>query len=132
MISWLAVALGGAAGGALRYWVNGLVVQRTGEVFPWGTLLVNLSGCALMGALAVLAGTQGGLDKATMALLMAGFCGSYTTVSSFSLQTLMLFQQGEASQAVANIILSLFGCMATLWLGATGVRLLLSQTGAVL
>lgn len=128
MISWVAVALGGACGGVLRYWVSGLVTRHTGDVFPWGTLLVNLSGCALAGALAVLAGAQPWFGQSATALLIAGFCGSYTTVSSFSLQTLSLFREGEASQAVANILLSLFGCMFALWLGATGVRLLL--TGA--
>lgn len=126
MLSWLAVALGGAGGGVLRYWVSGLVVRHTGEVFPWGTLLVNLSGAALVGVLAVLAGSQPWFDSQLSALLIIGFCASYTTVSSFSLQTLSLLQQGDWSAAFSNVFLSLFGCMMALWLGATGMRLLLA------
>ncbi|TVP52728.1 MAG: fluoride efflux transporter CrcB [Halomonadaceae bacterium] len=126
MLTWLAVALGGAGGGVLRYWVSGLVTGYTGEVFPWGTMVVNLTGALVVGALAVLAGTQSWFGGELTGLLILGFCGSYTTVSSFSLQTLTLMQAGDWSNAFNNIFLSLFGCMTALWLGATGMRLLLA------
>jgi len=125
MLTYLAVALGGGVGGALRYWLSGLVTARVGDSFPWGTLLVNVSGAFLVGMLAVLAGVVPWLDGPAYGLLVIGLCGSYTTVSSFSLQTLALIRQSDWSGAAANILLSLFGCMMALWTGATVVRVLL-------
>jgi CrcB protein len=109
------VALGGALGGVARFWVSGLVARRFGERFPWGTLVVNVTGSSAIGALAVLA-----LDPAGHAVLRqplwlglaVGLLGSYTTVSSFALQTLSLAQAREGVRAALNVALSVLLCLA--------------------
>ena len=111
----LAVAIGGALGGALRFWVSGVVARRFGERFPWGTLVVNVSGAALIGAIAglVLAPGSHSIGQPTVwALLVVGILGSYTTVSSFSLQTLILLRSGEPGRAAANVAASVSLCPA--------------------
>ena len=111
----LAVALGGALGGALRFWVSGVVGRRFGEGFPWGTLVVNVSGSTLIGAIAGLVlspGTYAIGQPTVWALLIVGVLGSYTTVSSFSLQTLTLLRSGERGRAVANVVASVALCPA--------------------
>jgi fluoride exporter len=111
----LAVAIGGALGGTLRFWVSGVVARRFGERFPWGTLVVNVSGAALIGAIAglVLAPGSHSIGQPTVwAVLVVGILGSYTTVSSFSLQTLALFRSGEPGRAAANVAASVGLCPA--------------------
>ncbi len=79
------VLLGGFFGGIARFFVSGLVARRIGETFPWGTLVVNVSGALVIGALAGLARSQGGVFAGEMFrdLAFVGFLGGYTTVSSF-------------------------------------------------
>ncbi len=102
------VALGSALGGSARFFVSGVVGRRIGETFPWGTMTVNVTGAFVMGFLASAAGVGTLLhDPLLHAVAMTGFLGSYTTVSSFSLQTLALARDGEWTQAAANVALSL-------------------------
>jgi CrcB protein len=111
----LAVALGGALGGVARFWISGIVARRFGEKFPFGTLVVNVSGAALIGAIAglVLAPGSHSIGQPTIwAVLVVGILGSYTTVSSFSLQTLTLLRSGEPGRAVANVAASASLCPA--------------------
>ncbi|MCC5968494.1 MAG: fluoride efflux transporter CrcB [Pararhodobacter sp.] len=108
------VALGGAVGGMGRYAVSGFVARRWGETFPWGTLVVNITGACMIGVLAALILSPG--DHAVVRpVLWLGFVigvlGSYTTVSSFSLQTLTLLRNGETSRALANIVASVVLCL---------------------
>ena len=103
-----AVAVGGAIGGILRAWLAGVIGRRFGEGFPWGTLTVNVTGSTLIG---VAAGLSLSAD-AMWSLLVIGVLGSYTTVSSFSHQTLVLLHSGEAGRAAANIAASLVLCLA--------------------
>lgn len=111
------VFIGSAFGGMARYWCSGIAARLFGSTFPWGTFIVNVSGSALIGALAALAATQSGLMATPDARLFAivGICGGYTTISSFTLQTLNLALEGEWVRASANVVGS-----AALCLGATG------------
>lgn len=111
----LAVAIGGSLGGALRFWVSGIVARHFGERFPWGTLVVNVSGSTLIGAIAglVLAPGNHAIGRPTVwAVFVVGVLGSYTTVSSFSLQTLTLLRSGERGRAAANVAASVSLCPA--------------------
>jgi CrcB protein len=112
------VAVGSAVGGAARFFVSGLIARRVGETFPWGTLVVNVSGAFALGLIAAAAG-RGGLAAAPGAWQFAvvGVLGSYTTVSSFSLQTLALARAGEMPRAVGNVALSLVLCLAAVAAG---------------
>ena len=114
------VALGSAIGGAGRYWMSGLIAGQMGEVFPWGTIAVNVVGSFVIGAVAVLTGPEGRLLVAGEArqFVMLGICGGFTTFSSFSLQTLNLARDGEWAWAGANIVLSVVLCLAGVMLGA--------------
>lgn len=104
----LLVVLGSALGGAARYFLSGVVARRFGETFPWGTLLVNVSGAFLIGIFAGLARNNASLLAAPDPWLFAvtGFMGCYTTVSSFSLQTLALARDGEAGRAIGYVVIS--------------------------
>src|ERR1035438_7577205 len=96
MIAYLWVALGGALGSVSRFWLSGLVAARFGETFPWGTLIINVSGSFLIGLIGALASSEGRMDSQSRSFatlfIMYGICGGYTTFSSFSLATLKPLQ----------------------------------------
>ena len=114
------VAIGAALGGVARYGLSGLIARSFGETFPWGTLIVNVTGSLLIGLIAVVTGPDGRLLVGTAArqFMMAGVLGGFTTFSSFSLQTLTLIQDGEWFSAAGNVTLSVVLCLAGVWLGA--------------
>ncbi len=116
------VALGGAAGGALRHAVSQGVHRLAGSEFPWGTLVVNDSGAALIGVLA--ASLPDTATHTASAALLVGLCGSFTTVSSFSLQTLALMRSGRPLRAAVNVIGSVTLCMGAVGAGVAAGSLL--------
>jgi fluoride exporter len=113
------VMLGSALGGAARLWLTDAVTRRFGEHFPWGTLAVNASGSLAIGLCAALMLGEAGAGVATLGwhLAVIGFLGSYTTVSTFSLQTLALARDGAWLRATANAALSLGLCLSGAALG---------------
>ena len=90
-----------------------------GETFPWGTLLVNITGSLIIGFFATPTGLDGPIfaSSTVRQFVMIGLCGGYTTFSSFSLQTLNLANDGEWLQAGGNIIGSVVLCLLAVWLG---------------
>jgi len=116
----VAVAAGSALGGVTRYALSGLVARSFGETFPWGTLVVNVTGSFLIGFVATLTGPDGRVlvSPVTRQFWMPGIFGGYTTFSSFSLQTLSLAQDGEWARAGANVGLSVALCLVGVWLGS--------------
>jgi CrcB protein len=119
MAAYLWIAVGSALGGVARYWCSGVVARFIGETFPWGTIIVNVVGCFIIGVFATLTGPDGRVfaDTLTRQFVMIGILGGYTTFSSFSLQTLNLVQDGEWWLAGANIALSVIACLVAVWLG---------------
>ena len=106
------VALGSVLGGTARFWLSGFVARRVGETFPWGTVVVNVSGAFLLGVLAASAANHGIFAEVRPWQFAAiGILGTYTTVSSFSLQTLALARDGEITRAAGNMVLSLSLCL---------------------
>jgi CrcB protein len=120
------IGLGSALGGMGRYWCSGVVARAFGETFPWGTIVVNVSGSLIIGFLATLMSPDGRLlvPPDARAFLAIGLLGGYTTFSAFSLQTLNLVRDGEWLWATANIFLSLTLCLAAVWLGYIGAAAL--------
>jgi CrcB protein len=118
-MDYLWVALGSALGGVARYWCSGLAARWIGETFPWGTLGVNIIGSVIIGFFATLTAPDGRLFVSSNAriFVMVGFCGGYTTFSSFSLQTLNLMQNGEWLRASANVVASVMLCLVAVVMG---------------
>ena len=120
-MAYLWVAIGGALGSVGRFWLNGIVSRSFGETFPWGTMVINVTGSFVIGVAAALAMPEGRLDTPSRAFvtqfLMIGICGGYTTFSSFSLQTLNLLRDREWLYAGGNILLSVLLCMVAVGSG---------------
>lgn len=120
-LAYLWVAVGGAVGSVARYWLNGVVSERYGATFPWGTMAVNVVGSFVIGVLGALTLPEGRMSSEARALttqlLMIGICGGFTTFSSFSLQTLNLVRDREWLYAGGNILLSVILCLLATWLG---------------
>lgn len=109
------VAIGGAVGAVLRHLVSTAAVQAFGRGFPLGTLAVNGVGSFVLGGLiAWIARTEGSPD--IKLLVGTGLCGALTTFSTFSVETLALFEQGQRGAALANVLLNL-----AIGLGAAGL-----------
>jgi CrcB protein len=117
--TYLWIALGSALGGTARYWCTDVVAQSIGAAFPWGTILVNVSGSFVIGFVATLTGPDGRLLIGTTArqFVMVGLCGGYTTFSSFSLETFDLIRDGEWLRAGSNVVLSVVLCLIAVWIG---------------
>ncbi|PTY04525.1 fluoride efflux transporter CrcB [Verrucomicrobia bacterium LW23] len=116
----MAVAAGGALGSVLRFLLAALIDERMGGGrFPWGTLVVNVTGCLIIGFCAAATRPQGRLAwlAGAQPLVMTGVLGGYTTFSSFSLQTLTLSQHGEWIYAGGYAIGSMVLCLLAVWLG---------------
>jgi CrcB protein len=116
---YLWITVGSALGGSARYFCSGLAARLIGETFPWGTLIVNVVGSFFIGFFATLTGPDGRVFVASSLrqAVLTGFCGGYTTFSSFSLQTLNLMQDGEWLHAGANVTGSVVLCLAAVWAG---------------
>lgn len=107
MLLYTYVALGGALGSILRFGLNRWLTTLFGSALPWGTILINIAGSCLIGALAAtFQGAGSSTPNEVRQFLLAGLCGGFTTFSSFSLQTLDLVQAGELERAALNVGLS--------------------------
>jgi CrcB protein len=124
MSNYLAVAFGGAFGSVARYFVAGSVYQRLGEGFPYGTLVVNIAGCFLIGLIMELAESRFTINPQVKIFLTIGMLGGFTTFSTFSYETLALARDGLMLKAGANAFGSLFTCLTATWLGMVVGRIL--------
>ncbi|HIJ37686.1 MAG TPA: fluoride efflux transporter CrcB [Rhodospirillaceae bacterium] len=113
----LLVAIGSAAGGTLRFWLSGVIGRAFGQSFPWGTLIINVTGSLAIGYFAALADGSVMVSGHWRQFFMIGVCGGYTTFSSFSLQTLTLAQAGHWRRVGGNIVLSVLLCLLAVCLG---------------
>jgi len=123
LMQYVVIGLGGALGSMLRFGLGSLIdtnVQKSGQIFPWGTIVVNVTGCFVIGFIFTISASEGRLilSSLTRNFIMIGILGGYTTFSSFSLQTLTLAQDGQWWGAAVNVLLSVVLCLVGVWLGA--------------
>ena len=111
------IAAGGALGAMMRFWVSGGVYAWLGRDFPYGTLSVNVIGSFFIGIAFILLTERLTLGSEVRAFILIGFLGAFTTFSTFSLETLMLLQEGLLVKAAGNILLSVFLCIFATWSG---------------
>lgn len=112
------IGAGGFVGAVLRYVVSGVAQSLSHSAgFPYGTLVVNLSGCLMIGFLARLADLQGVFGPETRLFLFIGLLGAFTTFSTFGNETYTLLQGGEIGPALLNIGASVLLGLAAVWLG---------------
>lgn len=111
------IAIGGALGAVLRYGASISIYSLLGRGFPYGTLFVNVSGSLLMGLLSVLMLERFDIAPEWRAAVLVGVLGSFTTFSTFSIETLNLLEQGDLMRAMSNIVLSVLVCLVAVWFG---------------
>jgi CrcB protein len=122
MTLYIFIARGGALGACVRYFLSQLMLQWFGKGFPFGTLLVNIVGSFFLGFLYSLL-EHGQLEAALWRTTIGiGFLGALTTFSTFSVDTLMLFQQGLWFKAALNVTLNILCCLFAAWLGTQLVK----------
>src|SRR5436190_9069280 len=98
------IGLGGVIGANLRYWVSTWAVQHLGAAFPWGTLIINFTGSALLGFFLGWASNQTTLDPRVKLLIATGFFGAYTTFSTYANESILLLRSSAWILAAANIL----------------------------
>ncbi len=117
----LVIGLGGFVGANLRYWVAGWIAERLGQTFPWGTLLINLSGSLLLGLFIGWSTQQITVDPRIRMLIAIGFLGAYTTFSTYANESILLLESGDWLGTIGNILgtnlVCLFGAIIGLALG---------------
>ena len=117
MKSLLMVGLGSFCGGALRYYLSTLMKSVSTSGFPWGTLLVNLVGCLLIGVVFGLFGKMGSQSSSWCLMLTAGFCGGFTTFSAFANESLQMLQSGNTLNLILYALSSIIVGIALVVLG---------------
>ena len=117
MLSLLAVALGGALGASIRFGVNQLVVNVFNAPLFWGTLVVNVIGCYLMGLAYHYLQTHASISEPLRLFVTVGLLGALTTWSTFSMETVLMIQNDELTKAIMYTVVTTFCCFLAFWLG---------------
>ena len=102
-LAWAGFVIAAAVGPPLRYLVDGAIAERAEGVFPWGTFVINASGSLVLGVLTGL-GLYHAFPKVPKVILGTGFCGSYTTFSTFTYETVELLEEGALNEAARNAL----------------------------
>lgn len=118
------IAIGGAGGAVARYLIDSWVAQRAAGAFPWGTLVINVSGSLVLGLLFALATERDVLPSSVRAPVMIGFLGAYTTFSTLMLESWRLFEDGAVGLAVVNIVGSSLLGLSAVFIGLALGRVL--------
>jgi len=121
-MKYLMVALGGAVGSVLRFWVGGSVTDRLGTRFPYGTFAVNCTGSFLIGVIITLISERVDVNPNWRYLLGVGFIGGYTTFSAFEYETFQSLQSGRMLIATLNVVLSVAVGLLCVFLGVAAAR----------
>lgn len=118
MMNYLFVSIGAALGGALRYWMADIVQKYLSISFPYGTLAINVVGSFILGIIIFVVDTRQLINYQTKILLTIGFCGGFTTFSTFSLETINLLRHSEYFYAFLNIMLNVTLCLSAVYIAS--------------
>lgn len=121
-MAYLWIALGAVVGAGARYFLSGYIAKTVSSTFPYGTLFINISGSLLLGFFLALTSERVLVDVRWRWLIAIGFCGSYTTFSSYAFETFALFEQGQWLLVAWNILASNLLCLAAVLGGAALAR----------
>ncbi len=120
----LFIGMGGFVGANLRYFISGWIADRVGQTFPWGTLVINVTGSILLGVFISWAGRHIEIDPRVRLFLAVGFFGAYTTYSTYANESVALLQSGDWVGALGNILGTNLLCLIGAMIGvAIGGRL---------
>lgn len=117
MLKYFLIGTGGFIGSVLRYWTSINAYKIFGEKFPYGTFIVNVIGCLLIGFIAEISENRFLITPEVRTFLMIGFLGGYTTFSTFGYETFLLLQDKDYITAFSNILFSVILCIASVWIG---------------
>jgi CrcB protein len=117
MMKYLYIALGGSLGSVARYWVGSTVASRMGVKFPYGTFLINMTACVIIGFSLTFLGKRTGLNPAWRFLVPIGFVGAYSTFSTYEWETLSTLRSGAFVEASLYAFGSLFLGLVAVWVG---------------
>ena len=123
------VAVGGGVGSVLRYLTSGLAARWLGLDFPYGTLIVNVTGSLLIGVVQALAEEAAVIPEPARLFLSAGVMGGFTTYSAFSYETMRLIELGAFGRALVNVVVTTLVCLGACALGLAAGRYVVSLKG---
>ncbi len=121
---YLWVSLGGIFGACARYFLSRLTARLVGTSFPWGTLFINLSGSFILGLFLVYTTEKAFVDPRWRLMIAIGFCGAFTTFSSYAFESMVYFEQGHWSLFAGNVLANNILCLAAVLGGAALARVL--------
>ena len=120
----LTISLGAIAGANARYWLSRFAVREWGAAFPYGTLLINVLGSLVVGFFVIWTTERALVDPRWRLLVVVGFCGAFTTFSSYAFESMSLFERGQSFLALANVLASNLLCLAAALAGMALARVL--------
>jgi fluoride exporter len=121
-VNYLWIALGAVVGASARYLVSTYIARHFSAVFPYGTLLINITGSLILGFFLIYSTERALLDPRWRLLVAIGFCGSYTTFSSYAFESFALMEQGQWLLVGLNVLFSNALCLAAVLAGAALAR----------
>ena len=124
MQKYLSIAFGGALGSMARYWVGSTIANRMGTKFPYGTFVINITACVIIGFSLTFLGKRAGLNPAWRFLVPVGFIGAYSTFSTYEWETLSTIRSGAFLLAALYAVSSLILGLAAVWGGAVIAEIL--------
>jgi CrcB protein len=116
MLNYILVSAGAAIGGALRFGISSYIQKNISVIFPYGTLIVNVAGSFILGIIMFYLNEKELIGNEFRLFLTVGFCGGFTTFSTFSYETLTLFRDSEFSLAIFNVFINVTLCLVGIYL----------------
>jgi fluoride exporter len=120
----LAISVAAIAGANLRYLLSRLTVEKLGPIFPYGTLLINVAGSVLVGFFVIWTTERVLIDPRWRVLVVVGFCGSFTTFSSYAFETMAYFEHGQWLLMLTNVLSNNLLCLGGALAGMALARVL--------